>query len=462
MRLLWVPGAVLLLFAMACGGGSTPPAGQPPATPAGLVATPGDRQVSLTWSVSSDADNYPTGYRVYRAQAGTEFTLLASLTQNTFLDAGLVNGTTYRYTVAAVNWNGESAATAEVDGTPIQPPLAPTNLVATPGNRQVLLTWQGSGAATGYRVKRWTAGTRFTTIASPTTTQFTDTGLINGTIYRYVVSAVTGGLEGDATPEVTGDLHAQPPLFSVSPDWSDEFSQADGSSPDPSNWGFDLGPGVTGEIEYLTDRTVNAQIQGGNLVMTAQRETYVGADGLVYYYTSSRPQTQYRFSQQYGRIEARIQMPAGQGVWPAFWMLGVDYSWRGNVGWPQCGELDIMETVGSDMATNHGTLHGPGPVFNEPMGVSAVYPLPSGTFAEGFHTFGIDWVENLIQFYVDGQVYAVRSPADVGGQAQWVYNHPFYLILDFAVGGAWAGDPDPDLPFQKQMRVDYIRVYNQK
>ena len=191
------------------------------------------------------------------------------------------------------------------------------------------LSWEASPTATRYLVRRWAPGAEFTTLATTSSLRFTDTGLINGTTYHYRVSAGNSGGESKDTEEVPGDLSAQPSNFSASPDWADEFSLPDNSPPDRSKWGFDVGPGVTGEIEYFTDSITNAQIQAGSLVITAQRERFYGADGISYGYTSARPRTKDLLSQQYGRIEARIKLPGGQGVWPAFWMLGVDYHFTG-------------------------------------------------------------------------------------------------------------------------------------
>ncbi len=140
-----------------------------------------------------------------------------------------------------------------------------------------------------------------------------------------------------------------PPPASYKLTWSDELSGPDGASPDSSKWTYDVGGNGWGnnELEYYTNRTKNAQIQGGNLMITAQKETYAGSDGVTRNYTSARLKTQGLFSQAYGRFEARIKIPAGQGMWPAFWMLGNDITYNG---WPKCGEIDIMENIGKEPA----------------------------------------------------------------------------------------------------------------
>ena len=238
--------------------------------------------------------------------------------------------------------------------------------------------------------------------------------------------------------------------------WSEEFNAADGSAPDPSKWTLETGGGGWGnqELEYYTSRLQNAQIQNGSLVITALQETYTGPDGVTRNYTSARLKTQNHFSQAYGRFEARIQVPFGQGLWPAFWMLGDNID---QVGWPDCGEIDIMENIGKEPAIAHGTIHGPG--YSGAAGITAAFTLPSGRFADGFHNFAVEWEPNVIRFYVDGQLYATRTPADLPAGSKWVYDHPFFILLNVAVGGSFPGSPDSTTTFPQTMRVDYVRVY---
>ena len=421
----------------------------PPAAPTGLAAVAGDKQIVLNWAATATA----TSYHVKRAPLGGAFTTLASPTAHTFMDTGLTNGTTYRYHVSALNAAGEGLDSSEVSGVPFASSVTPTGLLAIPGNRQVTLTWTAATGATSYRVKRWTQGSEFIVIASPTATTYTDTGLINGTAYRYIVSAINSSGETAGTPEVTGDLGAQPAIFSdaASPDWVEDFNLTNGSLPDSSKWSYNLGNNGgwgNGESETYTD--TNAYIQNGNLEITAMQPT-AGT------YTSARMVTENKFTQQYGRIVARVQMPGGQGIWPAFWMLGSDI---GSAGWPACGEIDIMENIGREPSVNHGSLHGPG--YSGGADLTSSYTLPSGVFTAGFHTFRIDWVENLIQFYVDDYLYEIRSAADVVGKGNWAFNHPFYFIVNIAVGGGWPGYPDGSTVFPQTMRVDYVHVYNLK
>jgi beta-glucanase (GH16 family) len=150
-----------------------------------------------------------------------------------------------------------------------------------------------------------------------------------------------------------------------------------------------------------------------------------------------------------------MKIPRGQGIWPAFWMLGNDI---GSVGWPTCGEIDIMENIGREPTIVHGTLHGPGYSGGNPLGAS--YTLPNGAeFADDFHEFAIEWEANVVRWYVDGDLYRTRTPSDVPSGARWVYDHPFYMILNVAVGGNWPGSPDGSTQFPQTMTVDYVRVY---
>lgn len=238
--------------------------------------------------------------------------------------------------------------------------------------------------------------------------------------------------------------------------WSDEFNQPDGSSPDPAKWTLEIGGGGWGnnELEYYTARPENARIEHGHLVITARREDYAGSDGVARHFTSARLKTQGKFSVTYGRIEARIKIPRGQGVWPAFWMLGSNID---HAGWPDSGEIDIMENIGREPAVVHGTIHGPG--YSGDKGIGAPFRLRRGRFADHYHVFAVEWEPNVIRFYVDHKLYATRSPADLPKGAHWVYNQPFFLLLNFAVGGDWPGSPDRSTTFPQQMLVDYVRVY---
>ncbi len=234
--------------------------------------------------------------------------------------------------------------------------------------------------------------------------------------------------------------------------WSDEFAQPDGSSPDPSKWTYDTGAGGWGnsELEYYTSRTNNARIQNGQLVIEARQESYLGSS-----YTSARLKTQAKASWAYGRMEARIQIPRGQGLWPAFWMLGTNIT---SAGWPNCGETDIMENIGREPALVHGTVHGPG--YSGSAGIGAPYSLPGGAaFADDFHVYAVQWTTNEIKWFVDGLQYFSVNPARLPTGTMWVFTRPQFLLLNVAVGGSWPGNPDGTTVFPQRMTVDYVRVY---
>jgi beta-glucanase (GH16 family) len=239
--------------------------------------------------------------------------------------------------------------------------------------------------------------------------------------------------------------------------WNDEFDAADGSGPDSSKWEYAVGGSGWGnkEFEYYTSRPQNAHIEDGKLVITALRENYTGLDGVTRQHTSARLITLGKFSQAYGRFEARIKIPRGQGMWPAFWMLGQD---QAQIGWPRCGEIDIMENIGKEPSTIHGTLHGPAEAHGGHE-VGSPYTLRQGAFADDYHVYGVEWEPKLIRFYVDNSLYETRTPADFASESDWVFDHDFYLLLNLAVGGRWPGDPDQTTVFPQKMLVDYVRVY---
>jgi len=236
--------------------------------------------------------------------------------------------------------------------------------------------------------------------------------------------------------------------------FADEFNAPAGTPVDGSKWNMETGDNVNNhERQYYTNSTSNAVHDGqGNLVITARRENpnnYQCWYGRCEY-TSARLNTSGKFTQTYGHFETRLKMSRGQGMWPAFWMLGT------GGGWPDAGEIDIMENVGFEPNTVHGTLHGPG--YSGAGGIGAGYSI-GNPFADGFHTFAVDWSPNRIVWSVDGNTYQTRTPADLNGN-RWVFDHAFFLILNLAVGGYWPGDPNSSTPFPNTLVIDYVRVTN--
>ncbi|OIA98596.1 1,3--beta-D-glucan 3-glucanohydrolase [Paenibacillus sp. LC231] len=226
--------------------------------------------------------------------------------------------------------------------------------------------------------------------------------------------------------------------------WSDEFN---GTSLNRANWTPEIGTGSGGwgnnELQYYTDRAQNVQVTGGNLVITAQKESYGGMN-----YTSARIKTQNLKSFTYGKVEARIKLPSGQGLWPAFWMLGSNIS---SVGWPKSGEIDIMERVNHNPYVN-GTVHWDA-------GGHAEYGRVSGNldFSQ-FHVYSIEWDSKYIRWFVNGQQFNEFYIENGTGNTE-EFQRPFFLLLNLAVGGNWPGSPNNSTPFPSQMLVDYVRVY---
>ncbi|MWV42667.1 family 16 glycosylhydrolase [Paenibacillus sp. HJL G12] len=226
--------------------------------------------------------------------------------------------------------------------------------------------------------------------------------------------------------------------------WSDEFN---GNSLDKSNWKTEIGTGTGGwgnnELQYYTDRQENVQVTGGNLVITARKEAYGGMN-----YTSARIKTQGLHSFTYGKIEARIKLPSGQGLWPAFWLLGSNID---SVGWPKSGETDIMERVNNNPYVN-GTVHWDA-------NGQADYGQVSGNidFSQ-YHVYSVEWDSKYIKWFVDGQQFNAFYIENGTGNTE-EFQRPFFLLLNLAVGGNWPGSPNNSTQFPAQMLVDYVRVY---
>jgi beta-glucanase (GH16 family) len=235
--------------------------------------------------------------------------------------------------------------------------------------------------------------------------------------------------------------------------FSDEFEGPAGSLPDTTKWSFALGGGGwgNGELQLYTDRPDNAALDGqGNLVITARAETTPQTG-----FTSARLTSKGKFQQQYGRFEARLKLPAGRGLWPAFWLLGGDVD---TAGWPSCGEIDVMEERGATPWRVTGAVHGPG--HSGGNALIAAFDAPARTpLSDDFHVYAAEWGADEIRFYVDDRLYHTVLATRMPPTARWVYDHPFFLLLNLAVGGSYGGPPDATTVFPQAMLADYVRVY---
>lgn len=234
----------------------------------------------------------------------------------------------------------------------------------------------------------------------------------------------------------------------TTPVWAEEFRGAAGSGPDPATWTAELGGGGwgDGQLQHYTESVENAVVdEAGRLAITARRTP----DGLV---TSARLVTKGRVTVRHGRVEARIQVPDGPGLWAAFWMLGADID---DVGWPACGEIDVMEHVGSDAGSVHGTLHGPGYAG---LGGGVGFAHDAGVdLAADFHVYAVDWAPDRVTWSLDGHPYGTVTTQDVPGP--WPFDHDFFLLLNLAVGGDWPGNQTPEPALPATMLVDWVRVH---
>ena len=258
-----------------------------------------------------------------------------------------------------------------------------------------------------------------------------------------------------ATPTVNANS-TETPTATSSPwklVWDSEFNGPAGAPPDSSKWSPITGGEGWGnqQLDYDTNNQNVYQDGQGNLVIEA-RKGNPGNYSCWYgpcTYTSGQISTQGHFSFTYGLIEARIKIPAGQGLWSAFWLLGANYP---KVNWPECGEIDVMENIGNEPNIIYGTVHGPG--YS-----SGNYKLPSGIFADGFHTFALQWDPNHLYFIVDGITYHTVTRTSFPKTSDWVYDHAFNIILNLPVGGSWPGNPNASTHFPQQMLVSYVKVY---
>lgn len=275
--------------------------------------------------------------------------------------------------------------------------------------------------------------------------KFDHSMLINSVLLAAIAFTFWGCQDDNALPERSYQVV-----------WEDNFTGPAGRPPDASKWTYDIGigPGNDGwgnqELQYYTNRRENVALDGaGNLAITARRENFSGRA-----FTSARIKTKGIFAQKYGRFEARMKMPWGPGLWPAFWMLGENID---QVSWPKCGEIDIMEYRGQEPNLVHGTIHGPG--YSGGASITKSFGFTNDRFDTDFHLYAVEWGEDYIDFYVDNNLYFRIKPQDVPGD--WVYNQPFFMILNVAVGGNYVGFPTPQTPFPQTMLVDYVKVYKE-
>jgi beta-glucanase (GH16 family) len=238
--------------------------------------------------------------------------------------------------------------------------------------------------------------------------------------------------------------------------WSDEFNAAAGTKPDPTYWSYDLGGGGwgVGQLQTYTNNAANAETDGqGNLAIAAIEDNQGN-------FTSARIKTQGKFQQAYGRFEIRAKVVTGNGMWPAFWMLGDDFN---TAGWPPCGEIDIMEVRGSNPYNTGGSLHGPGYSGMHPLSKSFTLPEGGPTLSDDFHIYAIEWEVGVVRFYVDTNLFETRTPADIpldaGGPSHWVYDHPFFILINVGIGGMPPWGPPTGTTVPQTMLIDYVRVY---
>ncbi len=352
----------------------------------------------------------------------------------------------------------------------VDPGWISVDLGATAQIKQVVLQWDPAYAR-AFQIQVSDNNTTWTPIYSTTTgTGFKQTLAVSGTgryvrvygtqratpygysLWEFQVWG-TGG--APITPPPLPPDPADPPTTLV---WSDEFNGGAGTRPDAAKWTQDPGTGPNNELEYY--KPENTAMDGnGNLVITARQETTAGSScpGGPCQYTSGRINTGGKFTFTYGKVEARVKVPKGNGLWPAFWMMGADFL-TGRP-WPYNGEIDILEVLGKDVKTSYSTIHAP--AYNGGGGIGAPYTLPGGAdFSDDFHVWAATWNSKGIVYTLDGRTVLTLSKEQVEAtRGPWVFDHPFYIILNLAVGGDWPGPPDAGTGFPKQMLVDYVRVY---
>jgi beta-glucanase (GH16 family) len=247
--------------------------------------------------------------------------------------------------------------------------------------------------------------------------------------------------------------------------WSDEFDYT--GLPDAKRWTFETGFIRNNEAQYYTaGRKENARVEGGHLIIEARRESFhnagfhPGAKGQrgrqQADYTSASLTTEHRFAWKYGRIEVRARLPRGRGAWPAIWMLGTN---QASAGWPNCGEIDIMEYVGFEPDVIHANIHAG--KYNHARGTGKGSSIRIEKPFDAFHLYAMEWRPDRLDFFVDGRIYFTYKKEPEAGNDAWPFDKPFYLILNLAIGGTWGAQKGIDEAiFPQRYEVDYVRVYS--
>jgi beta-glucanase (GH16 family) len=316
---------------------------------------------------------------------------------------------------------------------------------AQPGRRVWDVTAEGQPVATDVDVARDAGQSTASHVlfAAPVTDGQLDISIV-ARVGNPVVDAVEVDFEKADTSSTT--------LF------SDTFDGTAGSLPDASKWRFAKGGSGWGnhELETYTRRPSNVALDGaGNLDIVARHETYTGGDGITRNYTSARLTTVDTFSFQYGTATARIRIPSGKGLWPAFWSLGTN---RSSAGWPLCGEMDIMENRGDQPYTADATVHAARKGTTNQAWNSSTATTSASELSSDYHTYALVWGPGAMAMTLDGRTYFSLSASDLSPALLWNFNHPFFLLLNLAVGGDTAGPPDDTTPFPAVMAIDDVQV----
>ncbi|KUL31921.1 discoidin domain-containing protein [Actinoplanes awajinensis] len=352
-------------------------------------------------------------------------------------------------------------ATSSTNGW-VDPGWIQVDLGATAQVSQVVLQWDPAYAK-AYQIQVSADATNWTSIYSTTTGDGLK-DVINATgtgryvrMYGTARSSAYGYSLWEFSVYGTGGNPVDPPAKPADPTFpatrlvfADEFNGAAGSKPDTAKWTYDPGVPQNGEVQYYTPNSENASMNGsGSLVIQARKQDYEGRQ-----YTSARMNTSNKFHVQYGKVEARIKVPKGNGLWPAFWMMGADF--LNGRPWPYNGEIDIMEVLGRNTSEAYSTLHAP--AYNGAGGYGQKYATVD--LSQDYHVWAVEWDSKGMRFLLDNRevFYAAKDTVE-NTRGPWIYDHQFYVILNLAVGGDFPGPIDATTPFPSQMLVDYVHVY---